>query len=95
MTDTLAAAQNVFGDADVATAPVPADRGEFFAGHIRPKTGGHHIEWSFDRHEYMRAIVADESQSIVCRKGTQVGMSTFSVGTALHVAAAHGFHVGY
>ena len=44
MTDTLAAAQNVFGDADVATAPVPADRGEFFAGHIRPKTGGHHIE---------------------------------------------------
>ena len=74
---------------------VPVDRLQFFHDHIRPKTGGRHIDWSFDRHEYLQAIVADEARSIVCRKGTQVGMSTFSVGAALHVAAAHGFHVGY
>ena len=58
----------------------PADRGPFFFGHIRPE--GH--AWSFAGHEYLQAIVEDDSPVINIIKGAQLGLSTVAIGRSLH-----------
>jgi len=69
---------------------VPADRTRFFAKHLRPSGR----PWSFERHEYLRALVADDSPHVVIIKGAQVGCSTFALGCLLHWNLL-GHKVGY
>ena len=68
----------------------PRDREKFFRQHIRPQQS----PWSFSGHEYLRAIVNDQSQRIVVQKAAQVGCSTMAEGIALHEATM-GRQVGY
>ena len=55
--------REAFAPGDAPSA-VPLDRLEFFAAHIHPHVGGRHINWSFDRHEYLHAIVVDDAPQI-------------------------------
>lgn len=68
----------------------PADRAEFFAKHIRPNGR----PWSYEGHEYLRAIVADDARDIVIRKAAQLGVSTVAIGRLLHDCCM-GRKVGY
>lgn len=82
-------------DRERAPSSLPADRLEFFAGHIHPKTDGHYIPWSFDGHEFLRDVVADQAEIQVRRKAAQLGFSTVEIGCALQDAGACGYNVGY
>ncbi len=68
----------------------PTDRTEFFCSHMRPNGA----PWSFERHEYLQAIVADDAAQLVLRKAAQLGLSTIMIGRSLY-DAVRGRKVGY
>lgn len=74
----------------LTTGKFPADRLEFFSRHIRPDGR----DWSFDGHEYLRALVIDDARDIVVRKAAQLGVSTVAIGRMLF-DCLHGRKVGY
>lgn len=59
---------------------IPASRPEFFAKHIRPRNK----PWSYEAHEYLRAIIADTTPHRVHQKGAQVCSTTGAMGELIH-----------
>ena len=69
----------------------PADRTDFFRAHLRP--GGR--PWSFEGHEYLEVIVADEAVEIAILKAAQLGLSTTAIGRCLHDAGRKGLSAAH
>lgn len=59
---------------------VPGSRPDFFARHIRPRDKA----WSYEAHEYLRAIIADAVPHRVHQKGAQVCSTTGAMGELIH-----------